>query len=686
MIRFIAPHYLFALSLLAIPVIIHLFNFRRYKKILFTNVKFLTELKEETTRISRLKHLLILCSRLLAVAFIVLAFAQPYIPAGHAAAQVQQGTVGIYVDNSFSMDAVGNEGVLLEVARRKAKEIAGAYPASTRFQLLTNEFSAVQQRMLSKDDFMEELSRIQFSPVSRTLDEVMLRQKEALNANGSDGFRSFIISDFQESTFKIAGSTPDSAIHVSFVALPLQETPNVLIDSCWLSGPVVQLNQPSEITVKVLNTGEKDAENVPVRLLLNDAQKAVSSVLVPAGQSSTVTFSFTVSAPGWQRLEVQLTDHPITFDDSYYTSFEVREKTDLLIIGDGTPLKYLEALFGKDPSFVLKRATTGTVDFSALQNTEMVLLEDIREISSGLAQELRKFTEAGGTLCIFPDSAIADPSLNAAFAALGIDQMGGINASADKVISVDVQHPVFNEVFETKQMRDGRIDYPSVARHFDLINTNGSAGQSLMKLQGGGSLLEQYPSGKGAIYLFTVPMEGGFSNLSRHAIFAPLLYRMALLSTRPIAISSILGHAQPLLLNLPALTGDETFHLVNERLKTDIIPSVKQVNGGLLISAGDQVPAAGQYELKRGNQRVAILSYNYNRRESVMKFQDEAVISAAAGQAGYKNWDLMQAGIPDLTKALQTLHQGTPLWKYAVTLALLFLLIEILLIRYWKTA
>lgn len=215
------------------------------------------------------------------------------------------------------------------------------------------------------------------------------------------------------------------------------------------------------------------------------------------------------------------------------------------------------------------------------------MLEDLQEVSSGLAQELRKFTDAGGTLCIFPDSALALENFNAALRVLGCDVFSGVNSSADKVVSVDFQHPVFNEVFETRQMRDGRIDYPAVTRHYDITNAAGNSGQTLIEL-GWGGLLEQYTSGKGFIYLFTVPMEGGFSNLSRHAVFAPLMYRMALLSTRPVALSSVLGHAQPLLLNLPPLSGDETFHLVNEQSKTDVIPSVKQVNGGLLISGGDQ--------------------------------------------------------------------------------------------------
>jgi len=100
--EFLHPSFLWALLALAIPIIIHLFHFRRFKKVLFTNVKFLQEIKEETSSRSKVKNLLVLLSRLLAVAALVLAFAQPYIPQGK---DIKKGNsaVSIFVDNSYSM-------------------------------------------------------------------------------------------------------------------------------------------------------------------------------------------------------------------------------------------------------------------------------------------------------------------------------------------------------------------------------------------------------------------------------------------------------------------------------------------------------------------------------------------------------------------------------------------------------
>ena len=127
-------------------IIIHLFNFRRFKKVPFTNVVFLRELKEETSSRSRLRHLLVLLTRLLAVAFLVLAFAQPYIPSEKQTQRAGIQTVSVFIDNSFSMEAQSREGSRLDIARNRARDIAMSYRPSDRFQVLTNDLRSFLHR------------------------------------------------------------------------------------------------------------------------------------------------------------------------------------------------------------------------------------------------------------------------------------------------------------------------------------------------------------------------------------------------------------------------------------------------------------------------------------------------------------------------------------------------------------
>ena len=135
---FLFPSFLWALFALSIPVIIHLFYFRRYRTVYFTNVSFLKELKEEKSTRNRLKHLLVLLLRLLLIACLVIAFAQPFLKGKNNADSGRQ-TVSIYLDNSFSMMAQDDEMPLLEKSRQLATEIVKAYPAGTQFHYITND-------------------------------------------------------------------------------------------------------------------------------------------------------------------------------------------------------------------------------------------------------------------------------------------------------------------------------------------------------------------------------------------------------------------------------------------------------------------------------------------------------------------------------------------------------------------
>src|SRR6185369_14626860 len=102
---FVYPAFLWALFATAIPIIIHLFNFRRYKKVYFTNVRFLKELKHESESKSKLKQILILIARILAITALVFAFSQPFLPSKVSKNRGGVKSVSVYIDNSFSMES-----------------------------------------------------------------------------------------------------------------------------------------------------------------------------------------------------------------------------------------------------------------------------------------------------------------------------------------------------------------------------------------------------------------------------------------------------------------------------------------------------------------------------------------------------------------------------------------------------
>ena len=233
--QFLFPGFLLALGFLAIPVIIHLFNFRRYKTVYFSNVKFLREVKEETASRSKLKHLIVLASRLLALSFLVFAFAQPYLPNKKNQVSAGKKFVSIYVDNSFSMNAISGGRSLLDKAKLAAKEIAAGYSADDQFQLLSNDFQGKQQRLVGKEEFKNLVDEVEISPAVRTFAEIGKRQKDALSRGNNKNQLAYLLSDFQKNMGELA---LDSLVTYNLIPLAADAQSNIYIDSCWFNEPV----------------------------------------------------------------------------------------------------------------------------------------------------------------------------------------------------------------------------------------------------------------------------------------------------------------------------------------------------------------------------------------------------------------------------------------------------------------
>src|SRR4051812_29873431 len=238
---FVYPLFLWALAAITIPIIIHLFNFRRYKKVYFTNVKFLKELQQESKSKSRLKELLILAARSLAIACLVPAFCQPFIP-GKDAALKNTGAraISLYIDNSFSMENVNKQGPLLEIAKNRAKEVIKAFGNADKFQIITNDFEGRHQRFNTKEDALSVIEEIKVSPSVRLLSDVVKRQADFLSSSSLNNRKVFIFSDAQRSTFNLEEVITDSTFKTMLVPLKANRVNNIFIDSCWFETPLQQ--------------------------------------------------------------------------------------------------------------------------------------------------------------------------------------------------------------------------------------------------------------------------------------------------------------------------------------------------------------------------------------------------------------------------------------------------------------
>jgi len=683
--QFVYPGFLFALSALSIPIIIHLFNFRRFRKILFTNVRFLQEIKQDTRSRSRLKHLLILLSRLLAVTFLVLAFAQPLIPSSKAVVTAGTKDVSIFIDNSFSMDAVGKNGSLLETAKRKAREIANAYQPADRFQLLTNDFEARHQRVVNREEFLQMVDEVKSSSSVRSLSGIITRQKDAMKNNEVGGNKIILyeISDFQKSVTDIENIKNDSALQVNLIPLVATAEKNIFIDTCSLSTPFVQLNTQNELSIRIKNMGDAEVENIPVKLFINGTQRSLTSVNIPARSEAVTKLSFAVSQPGWQQAKISIADYPVIFDDDFYLSFEVKDHLNVLSINETHTSPYLDALFGNDPYYQLKNASVSQVDYSAFPSDNLIVLNNLKEISSGLAQELKKFLLQGGALVIFPSEDINATSYQFFFQSVNADSYSQFIQDEDKVSYVEKKNPLFTDVFEKKNSSEN-MDYPVASKHYQTSSRSHSSREALMKLQSGDVFFSSQPVEKGKLYVCTSPLDESATNFPRHALFVPLMLKAAMSGFNTSEPSEVLGRNSTIEIPAVQLSGENILHLLNKDEKFDIIPETRMVNNKPVIVAHDQVKTAGNYSLTSDGKLLAAISFNFDRRESDLTCYTLDELKSLAEKSGLQTFTLMD-GSRELTHAVTEQNEGTRLWKFCIWLALIFIACEIFLIRFMSS-
>ena len=309
------PAFLFALFALLIPIIIHLFNFRRFKRLVFPNVRFLKEVELQTRSRNKLKHLLVLLSRLAAITALVLAFCRPFIPLTDQDTLQGDKHIAIYLDNSFSMELENEKGSLFRQAKEQVRSLVNSIGRTDRFLLVTNDFAPEHQRLISATELLEYLDDVKPSPVQRSLGEVAARVQDIFRKQGAQNQRLFVFSDMQKQMFDLEPAKIDSSLDVSLLYMQSQGQGNVYIDTVSFYSPLRSAQTPEELRIKVVNSSAKDIKGLPLKLSINGVQKAIGSMDIAAFSSSDSILKFSNENSGWMKGRVTIEDHPIVFDD-----------------------------------------------------------------------------------------------------------------------------------------------------------------------------------------------------------------------------------------------------------------------------------------------------------------------------------------------------------------------------------
>jgi len=650
------PAFLWALLSLAIPVIIHLFNFRKTIRIYFSNTKFLKQVKEETTQKRRLKQYLVLASRLLFLFFLVLGFAQPFLPAKEQLSD--QRSIVIYLDNSLSMSApVAEKTRALDEAIRMAQGIIDIFPTESRYQLITNDFAPSSNSFKTKAEVADLLSQTHLSAISRSASEVINRIKEK-------GVTLFWLSDFQKST---VGNNiiVDSTSQVRLVPLALEGYANIFVDTAYLDNPFAIGGEKNTLRVVLRNGSKKNAEGLVTKLSINGTQAAATSVNIEGNSITEVPFDIASGLKGDNKVTVNFSDYPISFDNEFFLTLSFSKRLNILEIKAPGGSTYIEKVFGNKEIFSYRSFTLSNLNYSLLATADLVVVNGLDKIDASLADAISSYKEKFGSLLLLPGS---QPDLVSYQKLISVPLTKASASELNELNKPDFQNPFFANVFEDKNIS---IAMPHGSTLLSWVDRS-----AILQFKNNLPFLSQF----GKTFLLSCPLEKKSTDFFNNALFVPVMYRIAATGKKsekslyyPLSFSSITVSSD-------SLTGDEPAKLVGTQ---ELIPSQRNINGQLQLELPKHLVSAGFYHVINRKDTLGLLAFNIDKKESNL---DQLATDDLIQSFGNKPYISIfkTSSAEAFTTDVKEQYLGKPLWKYAIILALFFLLAEVLLIRFLK--
>lgn len=665
---FLYPQFLFGLVALSIPVIIHLFNFRRTKKVYFSNSRFLQQVKDSKSAKQKLKHLLIMFSRLLFLLFLVLAFAQPFIPSREL--EQQQGLVYIYLDNSLSMsNQVANNLSAFDQAIQNVESILQLYPEDARFKLLTNDFSSPLRVFRSKEEILDLLTEVKQTGVQRSFEDIWNRLNSQVSSAVADWY---FISDFQKTTFAdIEAFSGDSLQHYYFIPLVFNRIANVFIDSVYLKNPFLIANDQNSVEIRMRNTGNEPVNDLVVTLAIENRQVANAGIDLPANGEAITEINLNFPLEGNNPAKLSFEEFPVSFDNDFYFNLNLSQRVSVLEIKNETEATAVAKVYGNQKLFDFNSYHINNLDYPSVDQADLIVINSLDNLPISLVERLIRLTDAGGSLLIIPGAAQDPITLQrlAPFAAATVSQ----DTSWISLEAPSQANPFYQDIFE-----DQKPELVAMPRVKNTIKWSGQRGENLLVAKNGVPYLSS--DFRGQIYLFASPMQSKYTTLPQHAVFVPVMYKIAALSK---AFDRKLYHTtdeQIIRLTLDSISGNELFSMSNE--EEEIIPNQRILGKELYLEVPSDVIRPGFYFLKAPSGTVEVIPYNNNGQESLL---DQYSTDEMAEMLNGENISILdETDFNRYTERILQAHSGVPLWKYAVLLALMFLLSEVLLIRFLK--
>jgi len=636
------PEILWFLFLLVIPILVHLFQLRRFKKELFTNVRFLKELSIQTRKSSKLKKYLLLATRLLLLAALIFAFAQPFFDAKDSKNVTNE--MFIVLDNSFSMQAKGQKG---ELMKRAVEDLLEHTPEKANFSIVTNSetFWNTDIKSVRKD-----LQNLKYSASPFSLESAMAKIKARPSVYNKD---IIVITDAVGLTENEAKSIGD--YNPYFIVPEAQQKNNVSADSVYVSQV---LDNFYEIAVKFSAFGN-DFGDIPVALY--NQGKLVAKTQVKFDNKAK-TVNFTIPKDDFHG-SVQITDNSLEYDNTLYFSISKPQKISVTAIGESAKNNFLARIYTPD-EFNFSQSELATLDYNSLEKQDAIVLNELREIPQALQTTLKSFVEKGGNLVVIPGAEQTAANINALLANFGSVRLNPMQPNKKLVTKIAFNHPLYSTVFEKKI---DNFQYPEVKSSFIA---NGSV-PAVLAYDDQSAFLVAISGPVSSVYLFTAPIGKDNSNFQNSPLVVPTFYNMAAANGKTGISEIVIGDNRPLLVDA-MLSKDEIVNIKNDDEK--FIPVQQVLNNKVRLTFNGLPAQAGNFGVYKQDELVKHISFNYARTEGDLSNPNTDAI------ADYK----IVPSVESVFDTMLTQRTNNELWKWFVILALIFIVTELLIQKFVK--
>lgn len=595
----------------------------------------------QTRKSSQIKKWLVLLLRLLAVTAIVIAFAEPFKASKTALNSFKETT--LYIDNSFSMQANGPQGPLLNNA---LQELLSQIQPKATINWFTNNSSkkgaSVQQ---VKEDFLKlGYTQKQLSPK-----QVLLKADGFFSKDETSDKRLIYISDFQknEAFPKVSDRFKVDAVQLK----PLLQQ-NIAIDSAYI---VANNNGLTQLKVAL---SAKEISKTKVSVSLYNQDILSSKIAVDFNDKLKQNITFDIDATTGFKGSITLTDNGLSYDNSLYFSINTPPKIKVLSIHTANA-DFLQRLFATQ-EFEYTTQDTKTLNYSLLAQQNCIILNELKSIDASLSNALKEFSQNGGSVLIIPAIDIDITSYNSLLSNLKLGTFERQLVQQKKITNIVFEHPIYSDVFEK---RITNFEFPTINSFYTIT----SDAATLLGFEDNKPFLLGLENN----YIATAAFSAQNSNFISSTLIVPTLYNIARQSLEAPKLYYTIASSISFGVGI-TLLGDEILNIKDSIV--NFIPLQRVKANKVIITTNEYPKSAGTFSINKGDAFIESVSYNYNRDEASVIYGD------------VKNWNGVtpHQNISSLFDAILKENTITDFWKWFALLALVFLIAEMLVLKFYK--